>query len=258
MATFPSGYRSFSTSFNDNKSQPVFNYVEDPNWVWTDNAGNLNTGAWRPLFPTDFNANIDITGLTVSVGAVAVTGAPVVTLTGVQNVNVTNPVLAVSGNLSASISSVAVTGAPVVTLTGNQNVNVINPILAISGNVVVASTTISNPLSITGIPTYQKISSTGYVSTFSPLTGPNYINKIFGYSNVGLVGGVGYIQVFDGVTGGNNLLATLPVQSGNSWFMDFAENGTVFTSGITIINSSDPILNKHYSTNDLFVTIVYR
>ena len=169
MATFPSGYRSFSTSFNDNKSQPVFNYVEDPNWVWTDNAGNLNTGAWRPLFPTDFNANIDITGLTVSVGAVAVTGAPVVTLTGVQNVNVTNPVLAVSGNLSASISSVGITGNVV------ANSGTFSP--TFTG---ITSGQIQVPVGVKAYSIYVE-SGSSYVNGFLWNAGTNYGGG--GYSN---------------------------------------------------------------------------
>ncbi len=92
-----------------------FDYLYDPNLVVTNTNNNvpIGTGGFRPAFTTDFAANINVSGLSLTVGNVAVTGGQV-SLIGTSAVNVTNPVLAVSGIVQASTYQVGVTGSPTV------------------------------------------------------------------------------------------------------------------------------------------------
>lgn len=109
------------TTNNDQKSIPTFPYIYDQNVVLS-GQNPISTGGWRPYTTADIGS-INISG-GLSVGNVAVTGGLI---------TISNPILAVSGNLSANVTSIAITGNPIVTLTGNQNTNIINSILPVSG-----------------------------------------------------------------------------------------------------------------------------
>lgn len=87
MAGQPNNY--YSSIFNGNQSIPVFPYIWDTTFVNTGVTPPF-TGVWRPQTPGDF-ANIELTGVNVSVGAVAITGSPVVTVnrSGVFNAFIT-------------------------------------------------------------------------------------------------------------------------------------------------------------------------
>lgn len=108
------------------------------------------------------------------------------------------------------------------------------------------------------IPTYQKVSSSGYVSTFSPLSGPCFVNKINGISKTSAQ--PSWIQVYDGPTGAGNFpVASVSVGTNNNWFLDLAENGVAFANGLTLVNSLDGVtINQSGLGADFFATVVYR
>lgn len=105
-------FRTFGDTFG--KGSPVFLHIADTGTVFPDADGNLTTGAWRPATPSDIGsvANLSVSGLSLTVGAVAVTGNPLMTVsnaspipisgwvsligTGVTTTNIPNP-LAVTG-----------------------------------------------------------------------------------------------------------------------------------------------------------------
>ena len=95
--------RLWSSAPNDNRTAPSLPYIYDPNAV---NNGVVPpiTGNWRPYCTTDIGS-VSISGLSIT--SVAVTGG---------SIAISNPVLAVTGALSASINAVAVTGNPNVTI----------------------------------------------------------------------------------------------------------------------------------------------
>jgi hypothetical protein len=99
--------------------------------------------------------------------------------------------------------------------------------------------------------TNQKISSVGYVSGFSPFSGPQTIKSVQGYSATS--SGNTFLQVYDGTT----LIEPIKIQSGNNWFVNFGQNGALFNN-FSIQNSTDPILNQQYAANDFFVTVIYQ
>lgn len=110
-----------------------------------------DSGVFRPAYKSDFAANISVSGLSVSVGAVAVTGGTInvantapIPISGVVqgnfDSNTTNILLSgISGVLSSNLNDPA-------WVTGNIGINNTAPI-PISG-VVVAG--VSNPIGVTG------------------------------------------------------------------------------------------------------------
>lgn len=131
--------RLFSSTFNDGKAHADFTYIYDANAVISGNNPPIS-GAWRPAIPTDFAASVSVSGLSLTVGSVAVTGNPQVTIS--------NPILAVSGNFGAGGGGGGlVTGAGgFFGITGTPNVNITNGILPVSG---VLTATIGN-VAVTG------------------------------------------------------------------------------------------------------------
>lgn len=212
---------------NLGKVDPTIQYIWDANAVVSGNP--TQTGAFRPATTTDFAANISVSGLSLSVGNVGVTGG-YIGITGIANVNITNPLVAISGAVQ-------------VIETGVRQVQITN----------------ASPIAVSGtftssVPTYIQVASTGYVSGFSPFAGPQYIRGIQGYSKNSLNQGFGgYLQIYDG----NVLTNVLPVQSGLSFWLDLAENGVLFNN-FKVVNSSDPVSNQQYNTSDFFVSIIYR
>jgi len=84
-------FRTFGDTFG--KGAPAFLHVADTGVVFTNGDGQVTTGAWRAATPADLGttSNVSISGLSLSVGAVAITGNPLMT--------VSNPVLPISGNV---------------------------------------------------------------------------------------------------------------------------------------------------------------
>lgn len=124
MATITpdTGARYFSKIFGDNHAAPAFQYIWDASVVWRNGIGQLQTGAARPVVPGDLAANVSVSGLSLSVGAVNLTGVNVVTLTGNTPVTITNPVLAISGALSVAAAPIqAVSGYVTAAVTGGTS-----------------------------------------------------------------------------------------------------------------------------------------
>ncbi len=69
----------FSKVINSPHSAPSFTYLYDPNAVITGNSPP-QTGAFRAASVSDFAANISVSGLNLTVGAVSITGSPIVTI----------------------------------------------------------------------------------------------------------------------------------------------------------------------------------
>lgn len=138
-------------------------YLLDPNLVV-----NGVTGNFRPAITSDFAANISVSGLSLTVGAVAVTGNPQVQISNTPTVTIGNPVLAVSGALTSTFDSSPIVSAQA---SGNSTLSTISTRLAtivpISGNVN-ASVTIGN-VAVTGgainIANTEPINVTGIVHT---------------------------------------------------------------------------------------------
>ncbi len=165
--------RYFSRLPNEQKGIPAFQYIWDSGVVWQDQAGNLITGAERPVVPSDLasSTTIDVSGgLSVSVGNVAVTGGSItvnntapIPISGVV-VSSPSPIQAVSGYVSVlggnsaplnvtGIINTVVTGAVsasfdttsivLAQVTGNERLLVADQLLSgISGQ----NTTIQNQL----------------------------------------------------------------------------------------------------------------
>lgn len=186
------GFRYYGKLYNTQHGAPAFTYLYDSSVVWQDQAGNLITGGERPATPADFAANISVSGLSLSVGAVALTGTSVVTTTGNQPVNVintaplpfsgvvqvgntvttnatiTNALLAVSGVVQATLDPTAIVLA---VSSGNNNTLVADRLLSgISGQN--AAIIAGAPLYVTGsfaTTSSSSIALTGFSPTLPPL-----------------------------------------------------------------------------------------
>src|ERR1700741_2302235 len=140
MANWASGQaRNFSNAFNYEKSAPNFLYIRDPNVSWTGPNGQVFTGGWRALNPSDLAANISVSGLSLNVGAVAVTGNPLVTIS--------NPILAVSGNFGNGGGGLITGGGGFIGITGT----VATSNAAESALLSNISSQLSGALNVTGI-----------------------------------------------------------------------------------------------------------
>lgn len=62
-----SAFRVYSRPFDVGKGVQSFTNVYDANYVWENGSNVSQTGAWRPLFPSDFSASIS--GVTVNTTA---------------------------------------------------------------------------------------------------------------------------------------------------------------------------------------------
>lgn len=179
------GARYFSKMFGSNHAAPAFQYVWDSGVVWINEAGKLQTGAARPVVPSDLGttSNLSVSGLSLTVGSVAVTGNPLFT--------VSNPLLATSGAIQGGNSlPVYVTGTINTVVTGQVSSNVSIAAVAITGNPGVTvtgfnsgiSVNINAPAGLIGIDTgiravnvvagaltVSSVAITGFASNISPL-----------------------------------------------------------------------------------------
>lgn len=195
-----SAFRVYSRPFDVGKGVQSFTNVYDANYVWENGSNVSQTGAWRPLFPSDFSASIS--GVTVNTTALE----------------------------TITTSGVAFQAA-------------------VSGQTATLVTEATNR--------WKKVSSSGYVSSFSPTVGSHLVSKVQGISKTTV--NPGYILVYDGATGaGNYPVASVAVSQNNNWFIDFAEAGVQFDNGLTIVNSSDGISPVQYGTPDFFTTVIYK
>lgn len=178
--------RTFSTVFGIDHGQPAFTYIWDPNLIVTGgNPSQLLTGGMRVASPADYAANVSVSGLSLTVGAVALTGTNVVTLTGITPVTiagfnnafplyVTGSFGAVGGGgglVTGGGGFIGITGNPGVTVTGfnagvTVNVNNAGGYVGITGAPVV---TITGVLATTASVTVGNLAITGFNSTIAPL-----------------------------------------------------------------------------------------
>lgn len=105
-SSYPSGGRYFSNSVNVDKTHPVLLEIYDATVIWQ-NGETAKTGAWRPAVPSDFAANISLSGVSLSIGSVAVTGT--------TQTSIINSILPFSGMVTVSnpVYQVGITGQPV-------------------------------------------------------------------------------------------------------------------------------------------------
>jgi len=106
------GFRYYGKLYNTNHGAPAFQYIYDSGVVWLNDAGQLVTGAERPVTPDDLGSAVSVSGLSVSVDAVAITGNPNVTVSNTAPIPVSGVVQA-----TVSIGNVAVTGGQIQTIT---------------------------------------------------------------------------------------------------------------------------------------------
>jgi len=196
-----SAFRAYSKPFDTNKGAQSFTQIFDSGYIWDNGSNVQQTGAWRPLFASDFVApNVSISGVTINVGQLETIGT----------------------------SGVAFQAA-------------------ISGSTAILATEATNR--------WQKVNSTGYVQSFSPISGRCLINKINGYSKCPQ--NINFLQFFDSSSQVGSPEANLAVMSGNNFFYEFSDEGVEFKNGLTVANSFDPVAIQT-GTADFFVTIVYK
>ena len=85
------GILNFGNTPNLAKSQPNLTFLYDAASVWS-NGQQIQSGSWRAATPQDFAANVSLSGASLTIGAIAVTGT--------TYTQIVNPVLAISGVVS--------------------------------------------------------------------------------------------------------------------------------------------------------------
>ncbi len=124
--------RNYFSSYG-NGAVSFINIFDASTIVTNVNDGSIiGTGAWRAAVPADFAANISLSGVSISVGAVAVTG--------VAAVSVQNPTYQVG----ITGQPISVVGSVFGTLTGNSSVNVQVTGSPLVTSIYQGSTTVSN------------------------------------------------------------------------------------------------------------------
>jgi hypothetical protein len=272
--------RTYTSALNDGMGAANFPYIYDPNYVTTGSVGQPITGSWRPYGTSDIsNNNISVSGLNLTVGAVAITGMPPVQIsnfptlnavsgqvfiTNTTPINVTGIILTqVTGAVSASFDSTAIVNAHI---TGNNYLaNIsgkLNSIVPVSGLVSLTNTA---PIPISGVVnasvTIGNLAITGFNSTIPPLavsgvftasvgnvavTGGN-INAVNTVGNV-LLSGISGLLAYNPndaayVTGNLNTsdLISHALLSGLSGVLDATQDTvTVVQSGLSIVSYTAP------------------
>lgn len=201
-------FRAYARPFDTNKGVQSFTQVFDSGYVWENGSNVRQTGAWRPLFASDFQApNISISGVTIAVD---------------------------------QLEEIGTTGVALQTALSGQ-VDQINAKL---------DTIVNEKTS-----RWQKVSTSGYVQNFTPITGRCLVSKVNGFSKCPQ--NTNFIQIFDGTSQAGVPDMNLAVASGNNFFYDMAEEGVIFENGFTIANSSDAV-DIQTGSADFFATIVYK
>lgn len=61
-------FRAYARPFDTNKGSQSFTQIYDSGYIWENGSNAVQTGAWRPLFASDFQApSISISGVTLAV-----------------------------------------------------------------------------------------------------------------------------------------------------------------------------------------------
>jgi len=143
--------RTYSTAPNDGMGAANFPYIWDSTVLTTGSLG-ITTGAWRPYGVTDISS-VSVSGLSITVGAVAITGSPSVVVAGGY--------VGLTGNLSGTF-----------TFGTGDSISIANPVLSVSG-VTQSNITNTSPIPISGFVntsvTVGNITITGFSSTIAPL-----------------------------------------------------------------------------------------
>lgn len=171
-ATIPAtGFRYWSKIPNTaNQSASVaYQYVYETGVIWQQQDGTLVTGAMRPVLSTDLasTTNLSVSGLSLSVGAVSLTGDNPVRVANVNAIAVSGAIqggnllpvfvtglinTVVTGAVSANVTSVAVTGG--VSGSAQGNLDLTRTYLPVSGvGTFAVNSNITNtaPLAISGV-----------------------------------------------------------------------------------------------------------
>lgn len=221
-----SGSRFFSDIFNVQKAEPSMQYLFDGSALINFPNGGIKTGAWRPIVPADLAANISLSGVSLSVGSVAVTGVTQTSIVGIPHVVVDGGLIGLTGNLvfaqtgvtpvtiiggATSSASVWLTGANSISTayTGSNSLAAPQPIsgvVTIAGGINSSSSTV-----LTGSNSVSVI-YTGSSLTANPLPVSGGIN-ILNTPNVAITNTptvtLSNPQTFVGVTGVVNANATI-------------------------------------------------
>lgn len=116
-------YRNFLGAFNQ---AVAFNYLYDSSLVVTnvyDPSIPIGTGGFRPFFPSDFASNISLSGVSINIGAVSVTGTTSTSVTNpTYQVGITGQPISIVGSVTAMLTgsdstNVFITGSPTVVAT---------------------------------------------------------------------------------------------------------------------------------------------
>ncbi len=218
MATITpdTGARYFSKIFGDNHGAPAFQYLWDSTVVWRNLNGQLITGGARPIVPGDLAANVSVSGLSLSVGAVNLTGVNIVTLTGNTPVSVVNTLpinvtgfinTVVTGNIGGSVTvgSVAITGQNSGSALGNLDVthtylpisgiNTLNVIplggfIGITGTVNTSASVTVGAVAITGQNSGSALGNLDVTHAYLPISGAATLNVLPLGGFVGITGTV--------------------------------------------------------------------
>lgn len=209
--------RPLISGFNFSKMQPIY--------LWDSSVGS--GGAYRAATPSDFAANVSLTGASISINSIAVTGGTINTHeTGIAQVFVSNA-LSVTGLTVTTSGPVNITGfvnsTGFKTQSGLSNSLITGGSLtssAFTGNPILSSTTINNTI-------YYRFSGNNANS-----------NATFGVEARDPIGNWGYILDTVSLTG-NGLNAQIstfstPVSNGIRGFIPYISGG----SGYCYLDSS--------------------
>jgi len=247
MAVTPSvNARYFTSLYGNQNGGPSFGYLWDSSVEWLDTNGNLNTGAMRPATPADFAANISVSGLNLTVGAVAITGQAVVTTTGNTPVSIVNTApLAFSGVTQANVTNVLLATSGVATVLSLPTHNV-----AVTGGSIQTIVTGSVSASFDSVPIVNaQITGNNYLADISgrlnntlgaPINVSGVVSTTVSVGNVAVTGGS--IQTI--TTGSfsatvDNTMVILAIASGNN-LLTTANILASGVSGLLTSNLTDP------------------
>lgn len=106
----PNGILYYSSTQNEAKAHPNLNFVYDVNHVRP--GSPPSTGGWRALVPSDLAGDISLSGVSISIGAVAVTGT--VHVTGNFGGGGASDIILTSGFKAVSTNFAIITGSQLV------------------------------------------------------------------------------------------------------------------------------------------------
>lgn len=222
-------FRTFGDTFG--KGAPVFLHLADTGITFTNADGQITTGAWRPATPADVGSvsNVSVSGLNLTVGAVAVTGNPLMTVSNVTPIPMSGAVY-VQNQLPINV-----TGWVTTITTGNVSFD--------SSAIVNAQATGNNYL---GFISGREINNNNFLSGIS-----GRLNSIVPISGVVQSNITNAVVPISGVVQAAVSIGAVAVTGGSISI----SNGVVPISGVVQAQvSSGPIVDAQASGNALAVT----